>query len=498
MRKIYLIFPLLFTLLTVACDDDAEIVRLTNEDPVLSVSSISPQRGYAGAEVTIEGANFGAAKELVKVFFTGMEESAELLTCEDTKLVVKVPENAASGALTIEANKMRIVTSDRLFTVIPNPEMMGISPARVTGNAEVTIIGKNFGTVTEDVQLYCMIDGEEVPFTITSCMDEEIKAIVPETTVFGEFDLKVRIQGKEAKNVLKITLLEKPTVTTVKSDNVLSESFAFAGDKVTISGTGFGTDANAVTVKFGDLNAVSIESCANSEIIAVVPDGFAGGAITVTKDGLSSTSADELKVLEDNTDISSYVLKNYKAPFTPNEFKEGQGGTENSWAVPAGWTVNEAAQNMFNKQNGLYCSVPVGGLNTDAQVLIIQAGWNNNAVAATKTVTNGKMYQNITLPKGSYMLKVTYGEVVLKTGNPYVAIVKNMAELPNPDQLSEANGDVFWKFKDHSKNAPLAEESIPFNLSETTEICLGFTANLPYTSCFKVTEFKLVYVGDVQ
>ena len=96
------------------------------------------------------------------------------------------------------------------------------------------------------------------------------------------------------------------------------------------------------------------------------------------------------------------------------------------------------------------------------------------------------------------MLKVTYGEVVLKTGNPYVAIVKNMAELPNPDQLSEANGDVFWKFKDHSKNAPLAEESIPFNLSETTEICLGFTANLPYTSCFKVTEFKLVYVGDVQ
>lgn len=44
-----------------------------------------------------------------------MEESAELLTCEDTKLVVKVPENATSGALTIEANKMKIVTSDQLL-----------------------------------------------------------------------------------------------------------------------------------------------------------------------------------------------------------------------------------------------------------------------------------------------------------------------------------------------------------------------------------------------
>lgn len=498
MRKIYLILPLLVSLLTVACDDDAEIVQLTNEDPVLSVSNISPQRGYAGAEITIEGANFGAAIELVEVFFAGMEESAELLTCEDTKLVVKVPENADSGALTIEVNKMRVVTSDRLFTVIPNPEMTEISPARVIGNTEITVVGKNFGTVAEDVLLYCTIDAEEVPFTIISCMDEEIKAIVPETTVFGEFDLKVRILGKEAKNTLKITLLEKPTVTTVKSDNILSESFAFAGDKVTISGTGFGTDANAITVKFGELDAASIESCVNSEIIAVVPDGFAGGAITVTKDGLSSTSANELKVLENNTDISSYVLKNYKAPFTPNEFKEGQGGDENSWAVPTGWTVNEAAQNMFNKQKGKYCSVPVGGLNTDAQVLIIQAGWNNNEVEATKTVTNGKMYQNITLPKGSYILAVTYGEVLLKSGNPYVAIVKNMAELPNPDQLSEANGDVFWRFKNHSKSDPLATEDIPFNLSETTEVCLGFTANLPYTSCFKVKELKLIYTGDVQ
>lgn len=501
MRKIYLILPLLFSLLTVACDDDAEIVRLTNEDPVLSVSSISPQCGYSGTEITIEGANFGAAIELVKVYFTGMEESAELLTCEDTKLVVKVPENAASGALTIEVNKMKIVTSDRLFTVISNPEMTEILPARVTGNTEITVVGKNFGAVAEDALLYCTIDGEEVPFTITSCLDEEIKAIVPETTVFGEFDLKVRIQGKEAKNTLKITLLEKPTVTTVKSDNVLSESFAFAGDKVTISGTGFGTDANAVTVKFGELNAASIESCVNSKIVAVVPEGFARGAITVTKDGLSSTSADELKVLEDNTDISSYVLRNYKTPFIQNEFEEGQGGDDNSWAVPAGWIVNEAAQNMFNKQNKQYCSVPVGGLylqKGEGVALVMQAGWNNNAVEATKTVTNGKMYQNITLPKGSYILAVTYGEVLLKNGKPYVAIVKNMAELPNPDQLSEANGDVFWKFKDHSKNDPLAVESIPFNLSETTEVCLGFTANLPYTSCFKVTELKLIYVGDVQ
>lgn len=69
MRKIYLILPLLFSLLVISCDDDAEIVQLTNEDPVLSVSYISPQRGYAGAEVTIEGTNFRSRERLVKVNF---------------------------------------------------------------------------------------------------------------------------------------------------------------------------------------------------------------------------------------------------------------------------------------------------------------------------------------------------------------------------------------------------------------------------------------------
>lgn len=500
MRKIYLILPLLFSLLIISCDDDAEIVRLTNENPVLSVSNISPQRGYAGTEITIEGVNFGAAKELVKVFFAGMEESVELLTCEDTKLVVKVPGNAVSGPLTIEANKMKVVTTDWLFTVIPDPEMTEISPARVPGNTEVTITGKNFGTVKENVKLYCTIEGEDVPFTINSCTDEEIKAIVPETTIFGEFDVKLQVQGKAAKNTLKITLLEKPTITTVKSDNVLSGSFAFAGDKVTISGTGFGTDPSAVTVKFGDIVAASVESCANGKIVAIVPANFAGGKVTVTKDELSSTSTDELKVLAADTDISSYVLKNYKAPFARNEFKDGQESDANTWAEPADWIVNEAAQNLLNRyKNNVWCTVPVGGLNLNTQgegvALVMQAGWNNDAVAGTTSINNGKMYQNVILPKGSYKLEVTYGEVVLK-GNPYVAISKNKTELPNPGDLSGSNGDVFWKFVAHGKNDPVATQVIPFDLSETTDICLGFTANLSKGSCFKVTELKLVYAGE--
>ena len=503
MRKIYLILPLLFSLLVIACDDDAEIVRLANEDPVLSVSNISPQRGYAGTEVTIEGTNFGAAKELVEVFFAGMEESVELLTCEDTKLVVRVPENAVSGPITIVANKMRIITTDDPFTVIPDPEMTAISPVKAVGNTEITITGKSFGTVKDDVKLYCVIEDEEVFFVINSCTDEEIKAIVPETAVFGEFDLNLAIQGKAAKNTLKITLLEKPTITKVTSNNVLSENFASAGDKVTISGTGFGTNSSAVSVKFGDMeNVASIESCENEKIVAIVPDGFAGGKVTVTKDELSSTSAGELNVLGAGTDISAYVLKNYKAQFISAEFKEGQGSDVWSVAAPADWIVNEASQSQLNRyQNKTWCTELVGGLfmnaNGEGVAVGMQAGWNNDSDSRTQNVNNGKMYQVVTLPKGSYTLEVTYSEVVLK-GDPYVAVSKNVDELPNPKELDETNGDVFWKFVAHDKKNQPGTHTLSFELSETMKVCLGFTANLANKSCFKVTELKLVYVGATE
>lgn len=55
MKKIYLILPLLFSLLVISCDDDAEIVRLTNEDPVLSISNISPNVAMPERKLLLKG-----------------------------------------------------------------------------------------------------------------------------------------------------------------------------------------------------------------------------------------------------------------------------------------------------------------------------------------------------------------------------------------------------------------------------------------------------------
>lgn len=55
--------------------------------------------------------------------------------------------------------------------------------------------------------------------------------------------------------------------------------------------------------------AATVVSCTNEEIKAQVPDGFTGGAVTVTRNNRQAVSEKELQVLAPNTDITSSVLK---------------------------------------------------------------------------------------------------------------------------------------------------------------------------------------------
>ena len=126
MKKILFVLPFLMLAFLWACDDDAEIVRMENPDPNATITSVSPQRGLVGTVVTIAGTNFGAASQLVQVYFTGVEESVPLLSCEDKELQVAVPEGAQTGPLTIVVMDQKIVT-DLEFAITPDPEMASVS-----------------------------------------------------------------------------------------------------------------------------------------------------------------------------------------------------------------------------------------------------------------------------------------------------------------------------------------------------------------------------------
>ena len=93
MKKIYnYILPVLFTVFAASCDgDDEEVIRMQNQDPVVTVTSVSDAVGYVGNEFTIYGTNFGIIANDVEVFVGNTK--LQLISCEDEELTVRVPES---------------------------------------------------------------------------------------------------------------------------------------------------------------------------------------------------------------------------------------------------------------------------------------------------------------------------------------------------------------------------------------------------------------------
>lgn len=131
-----------------ACEEDAHIKEYVYPVPV--VTSISPTTGYAGTEVTIFGTDFGSRIEPMKVFFGGIP-AVEILSCKNNRVVVKVPEKALSGDMSMQLWQHKLENIGQ-FTLIPTPKIISIA----SNNAEygenvaaqgdlVTIKGTGFG-----------------------------------------------------------------------------------------------------------------------------------------------------------------------------------------------------------------------------------------------------------------------------------------------------------------------------------------------------------------
>lgn len=508
MKKIcYLL--LLLCLPFASCNDEKEVVLLTNESPEVTVTSVSPQRGYVGAQVTIEGTDFGADAGLVSVFFSGVEEEAEIVSCEDTKLVVKVPEGATDGTITVKVREVTMQMDNLPFTVIPDPVMESVSPGSVyagtEGHNEIIVTGSNFGTVPEDAVLYLLQGEDRIDAVISACEDNKITATIPEASLFGEFDVKMEIQGRAASGSFKLVLNEKAVITDISTDHVFGTLYAAPGVTLTIKGTDFGVNYDVIDVKVGELDA-QVTSLTDTEIKVTIPEGFvSGSSVTVAKDGITTTSEKTLEALAAGTDVSALALKNYYTDMIKSEYKGqhpfeadetfcSQAGVaqptkENNWGngtwyVPADWTVNEAAKN----QN--IGGQKAGGLQNNT--LILQSGWGS------PYITNAKLYQTTTLPAGQYKLTVTLGEYFVNGGNLFLVVNKGddlpditNGSLDNSNDVCASKGDFSG---DHGDGGTV---ELTFSLSDQTEVSIGFVATFgSANNNFRATRFKLEYTGD--
>lgn len=154
-------------------------------------------------------------------------------------------------------------------------------------------------------------------------------------------------------------------------------------------------------------------------------------------------------------DVTSEYLKNYKNPVTTIA-RSGR------WAIPADWVTNTAVHN-FRDGSGAY----FGGVDYDfgGPFLAMEAGWSGNNMS---TITNGKIYQTVTLPPGNYTFEMDIPDCT--AGGDFYTVAALGGEIPNTENVSSALG--FLK-----TNSP-GTHALKFTLLEPKQVSLGFVGNL--------------------
>lgn len=142
--------------------------------PAPEPKTVFPDTGYAGfATVTITGTQFGNYKQAVKVFFGGIQADT-ILSCEDSKIVARVPKSAVSGKVGLQV-WTNTIDSIGQFRVVDNPVVTKASKDIGFPGDTVDISGKGFGTDLSKIQV--KFNGTTAD--INEVNDSTIRVILP-------------------------------------------------------------------------------------------------------------------------------------------------------------------------------------------------------------------------------------------------------------------------------------------------------------------------------
>lgn len=235
-----------------------------------AIYSIKPVSGGKGTRVTIQGEGFAPEKENNIVRFHGNVQATVVEATAD-QLVVMVPEGVETGVMSVTVNDVR--TTGQLFTVVPPPTITEVSPLSGPGGTQMTIRGQQFSTILDENTV--LINGHEI--AVTAATANELKLVLPGGTGSGKVVVIVNDQPAEGPEFRDQTL----GILQVSPESGL------AGTQVTITGTGFSSNAAENSVTFNGVTATVMQATENS-LTVIAPEGFTTGQLMVQVGGLSA------------------------------------------------------------------------------------------------------------------------------------------------------------------------------------------------------------------
>ena len=238
--------------------------------PYPAITGIAPAGGGIGTLVTITGSGLLDGKGNAAVTFNGTP--ATILSQSTTSIQVAVPAGATTGPVSVFVNGNTIKSSS-LFTVVPPPQISGLSPNYGAPAAVINITGSNFGATQGSSYV---IVGDAFS-EVTAWSNTAITIRVPSRASTGNLVVNV---GGATSNGAPFTFYPYPAISSV------SPGSGSVGTLVTITGSNLLDGGNNATVTFNGIPA-PISSDTSGSIQVTVPTGATSGRILVRVNGVT-------------------------------------------------------------------------------------------------------------------------------------------------------------------------------------------------------------------
>lgn len=407
--------------------------------PLQKITSISPNRGIAGTQITVSGAGFHATKGAGVLYYSNFQQ-ASIVSWSDTQIVATVTSAGSTGGMSVYQNS-NFSNSDVMFT-FGSPFITGVSPASGPVGTQVQINGSGFGTT----QGSSSVAFRGIAASIISWSDNQIIATVP--TGAGSGTLTVSVASVTSNTNINFTV-PTPKITS------LSPTSGIIGTTVTINGSGFQSAEGIGSVAFADGHGAPILSWSDTQIVVQVPSTAISGAARVQVNNSDQSNQDFAFTLP-NPLVTGLVPSHGPAGTQVQVNGTGFGATQGSSTIAFG-SASATVVSWSDTQivalvpNGVGNSNPVkvteGGILSNTNVnftvptptitsLSPSIGGGGNSVSITGTGFQSTQGQN------SYVTFANFGAANIKswTDTQVVAVVPPSATTTSIDV--SANGGI--------------------------------------------------------
>jgi hypothetical protein len=237
-----------------------------------ALSTVSPDSGVAGTQVTLSGSNFGAVQNGGSVWLGTRQ--ASIVNWSDTSITATV----ASGSTTGTAQVRRIdVASNALPFGVITPIISGVTPSSGAVGTAITISGTGFGATQGASSVWL---GSR-PLMPTSWSDTQIAGTIPSGATPGGLQV---LRGGVLSNSATFTV----TGTAPRIDGIWPTSGG-PGTTVFILGQGFGATQGVGSVLLGGAEA-PVTTWSDSSVQVTVANTALSGPLKLQQNGLWSNA----------------------------------------------------------------------------------------------------------------------------------------------------------------------------------------------------------------